>query len=75
VQGDDQECAMARVVVKCRYTGNYILTGVQSDATPILVGGRVRCPYCSVDHVWIAAETDNSRTDPKSTKPIVRLAS
>ena len=66
---------MARIVVKCRYSGNYILTGIRTENALVPVGGRVICPYCSVEHVWIAAETERNQTDHKPTKPIVRLAS
>lgn len=66
---------MARIVVKCRYSGNYVLTGIQTENAPMLVGGRVTCPYCSAEHVWIAAETESGQAKLKSTKPIVRLAS
>ena len=72
---DDRTRVMASIVVKCRYSGNYILTGIQTDNASIPVGGRVTCPYCSVEHVWIAAETHNSPTAQNPSKPIVRLAS
>lgn len=76
---DDRTRVMARIVVKCRYSGNYILTGIQTNNALIPVGGRVICPYCSVEHVWVAAETQNTAQNAsaahKSTKPIVRLAS
>ena len=63
---------MAAIVMKCRYSGNYILTGIRSESSLVLIGGRVNCPYCSAEHVWIAAETD--RPDCKPTKTVVRLA-
>jgi hypothetical protein len=71
----DRKCPMARIVLKCRYSGNYVLTGLRTENTPLMVGGRVTCPYCSAEHVWIANETENGQENRKPTKPVVRLAS
>ena len=66
---------MARIVLKGRYSGNYVLTGLRTENAPTMVGGRVTCPYCAAEHVWIAATDDNDRANHKPSKPIVRLAS
>jgi hypothetical protein len=66
---------MARIVLKCRYSGNYVLTGLRTETTAAMVGGRVSCPYCSAEHVWIASDGDAAQAQQKPKKPIVRLAS
>ena len=56
---------MAIIVLKCRYSGNYVLTGLRTENAPTMVGGRVTCPYCAAEHVWIAATDDNDRANHK----------
>jgi hypothetical protein len=62
---------MAKIVVRCQYTGHYVFTGV--EAKYATAGGRIFCPYCVAEHVWAASEAriDDSRRE----KPLVRQAS
>ena len=64
---------MARIIVRCQYTGHYVFTGVDTEKAPAIVGGRIYCPYCATDHVWscrdVRAEND------RRSKPLVRQAS
>ena len=67
---------MARIVVKCRYTGHYVLTGIDAERSPDIIGGSLACPYCAAQHVWLAVEARRP-DDPrrrKRPKPIVRQA-
>ena len=54
---------MARTVIRCRYTGNYIISSHDSHAPTEMFSGRVFCPYCSADHVWSSAETSANESD------------
>lgn len=65
---------MAKVVVRCQYTGHYVFTGVDADKLPAIAGGRIFCPYCAAEHVWTCGE---ARLDdkPQRQKPLVRQAS
>jgi hypothetical protein len=62
---------MAKVVVRCQYTGHYVFTGV--DAKHAAHGGRIFCPYCVAEHVWSAGEARID--DTRREKPLVRQAS
>jgi hypothetical protein len=46
---------MARIVVRCQYTGHYMLTGFDTRTSGPIAGGRIHCPYCDTDHVWSVA--------------------
>lgn len=66
---------MARVVIRCQYTGHYVFTGIEMRPGMSVEGGRVYCPYCAAEHVWNCTE---ARLDPVRTapnKPLVRQAS
>lgn len=63
---------MARIVVRCQYTGHYMLTGFDTKTSGVIAGGRIRCPYCDADHVWTCAEPHPDESD---RKPLVRHAS
>ena len=67
---------MARIVVRCQYTGNYVFTGFDTHAQPPVPGGRIFCPYCAAEHVWsaTAARLDDRNPDRRH-KPQVRQAS
>jgi hypothetical protein len=64
---------MARIVVQCQYTGHYMLTGFDTNSSPAIAGGRIRCPYCDVDHVWSSSEVRPPASE--RSKPSVRQAS
>lgn len=64
---------MAKIVVQCQYSGNYIFTGVDSNSASIVAGGHIRCPYCDADHVWTC--TDARPEDRGRQKALVRQAS
>jgi hypothetical protein len=66
---------MARIVIRCQYTGHYVFTGIETRPDAVIVGGSIYCPYCAADHVWTCNE---ARFDPMSqhhNKPLVRQAS
>lgn len=65
---------MARIVVQCQYTGHYMLTGFDTNSSPVIGGGRIRCPYCEVEHVWSATEPRPAKGQQRP-KPMVRQAS
>ena len=68
---------MARIVVRCQYTGHYMFTGLDSSHVRYAQGGRVFCPYCAADHVWSSneARVDEPRARNQSKKkPLVRQA-
>jgi hypothetical protein len=54
---------MARTVIRCRYTGNYIISSHETGAATDIFSGRIFCPYCDAEHVWTSGETSNSRSD------------
>ena len=45
---------MARIVIRCQYTGHYVFTGFDTQTAPAVAGGRIFCPYCVAEHVWSA---------------------
>ncbi len=62
---------MARIVIRCQYTGHYVFTGIDSARHPAVAGGRIFCPYCAAYHVWSSTE---ARLDEPKKKPLVRQA-
>jgi hypothetical protein len=67
---------MARIVIRCQYTGHYVFTGFDSQSEPTVVGGRIFCPYCVAEHVWSATEVRlDERGRERPQKPLVRQAS
>jgi hypothetical protein len=54
---------MARTVIRCRYTGNYIISSHEAGAATDMFSGRIFCPYCNAEHVWSSAETSNGGSD------------
>ena len=71
---------MARTVIRCRYTGHYIISSHEAGASTDMFSGRIFCPYCSAEHVWTSAETTNGGSDGEQQsaarrKPLVRQAS
>jgi hypothetical protein len=71
---------MARTVIRCRYTGNYIITNHSAGASTEMFSGRIFCPYCNAEHVWSSAETTGSESGDEShpsarRKALVRQAS
>ena len=65
---------MARIVIRCQYTGHYVFTGIDTMTSPLIKGGRTFCPYCVADHVWSSTEAHIDSPDDRS-KPLVRQAS
>ena len=47
---------MARIVIRCQYTGHYVFTGFDTQTSPAVAGGRIFCPYCVAEHVWSSTE-------------------
>jgi hypothetical protein len=69
---------MARIVIRCQYTGHYVFTGFDTRTSPAIVGGRIFCPYCVAEHVWSSNEArvdDRRDTNERRHKPLVRQAS
>ena len=66
-----EEAAMARIVIRCQYTGHYVFTGIDTKKTPNVAGGKIFCPYCTADHVWSCPDVRHE--EPKK-KPLVRQA-
>ena len=64
---------MARIVVRCQYTGHYVFTGIDTKTPPAISGGQIFCPYCAAEHLWSAAEARLDERAPQ--KPLVRQAS
>ena len=63
---------MARIVIRCQYTGHYIFTGFDTKTAPES-GGRIFCPYCAAEHVWVGSEARLDET--QRPKPRVSQAS
>jgi hypothetical protein len=64
---------MARIVIRCQYTGHYVFTGIDTKRHPPVTGGRIFCPYCVADHVWTATEARHD--EQPQNRPLVRQAS
>jgi hypothetical protein len=76
----NEESDMARIVIRCRYTGHYIISSHDAGASPGLPSGRIFCPYCIAEHVWSSTEASAGEGDPlrhpaARRKPLVRQAS
>jgi hypothetical protein len=74
--GEDEEVSMARIIVRCKYTGHYVFTAINTEEAPAIAGGCISCPYCGTKHVWtvdVARFGDSSHEKP--AKLIVRQAS
>ncbi len=52
---------MARTVIRCRYTGNYIISSHEAGAATDMFSGRIFCPYCNAEHVWSSAGDEQRR--------------
>ena len=65
---------MARIVIRCQYTGHYVFTGIDTTTSPSITGGRTFCPYCVAEHEWSGGEARLDSHDDHS-KPLVRQAS
>jgi hypothetical protein len=66
---------MARIVIRCQYTGHYVFTGIETRPDSVIVGGRIYCPYCAADHVWTCNEARFDEISVPQNKPLVRQAS
>ncbi len=66
---------MARIVIRCQYTGHYVFTGVDTQFSPTITGGRIYCPYCAAEHVWYSSEARSDERGAERSKPVVRQAS
>jgi hypothetical protein len=71
---------MARTVIRCRYTGYYIIMSHDAGASTDMFNGRIFCPYCTAEHVWSSAEASAGESDAQRhslsrRKPLVRQAS
>ena len=66
---------MARIVIKCKYTGHYVITPIDTDSSPTIVAGCVPCPYCRIEHVRTVENARINEWQKKAPKLIVRQAS
>ena len=66
---------MARIVIKCKYSGHYVLTPIDTERWPAVAGGCMACPYCGTEHVWTAEDARTDDIRKKEAKLIVRQAS
>jgi hypothetical protein len=69
---------MARIVIRCEHSGNYVLSGFETETLQSAVSRKIYCPYCDAEHTvadqaWSAVETRNEK--PGRKKPLVRKAS
>ena len=69
-----QEAVMARIVIRCQYTGHYVFTGIETRTDSVIAGGRIFCPYCATDHVWTCNDARMEQRDNSVRKPLVRQA-
>jgi hypothetical protein len=66
---------MARIIVRCKYTGHYVFTAIDTETSPAIVGGCTACPYCGADHVWTVEEARLDDWHKKPARLLVRQAS
>jgi hypothetical protein len=71
---------MARIVIRCRYTGHYIISSHDAGASTDMFSGRIFCPYCATEHVWSTVEASATEGDAQGQpaarrRPLVRQAS
>jgi hypothetical protein len=66
---------MARIVIRCQYTGHYVFTGIDTSTLPTIRSGRTFCPYCVTEHVWTSADAQVDEHATNHSKPLVRQAS
>jgi hypothetical protein len=66
-----EEAVMAKIIIRCQYTGHYVFTGIDTKRTQPVSGGRIFCPYCAADHVWSCSD---ARAIDAAKKPVVRQA-
>ena len=67
---------MARIVIRCQHTGHYVFTGIDTQMSPEITGGRIFCPYCVAEHQWSSSEARlDERHNERRQKPQVRQAS
>ena len=64
---------MARIVIRCQYTGHYVFTGIDTKGEGVIAGGRIFCPYCAADHTWSCTEA-RAEQPAKRRRPLVRQA-
>lgn len=65
---------MARIIIRCKYTGHYVFTAINTEKAPAITGGCVVCPYCGTEHIWTSdSPPEESRAAP--LKAVVRQAS
>ena len=69
---------MARIVIRCEYSGNYVLSDFDTQTMHSALGRKIFCPYCVAEHTladqtFSAIEVRNEK--PGRPKPLVRRAS
>jgi hypothetical protein len=71
---DFEELLMARIIVRCKNTGHYLFTAVDTDSAPTIAGGCVLCPFCRTEHVWTIEPAGGNDKQKNAPKLIVRQA-
>ena len=70
---------MARIVIRCEYSGNYVLSGFDTQTLQSAVSRKIFCPYCDAEHTWadqaFSAIEVRGNEKPGRPKPQVRRAS
>jgi len=68
-----KEACMARVLIRCRFTGHYLFANQDAAAPGEVTGGRIFCPYCATEHAW---DCSDARLDAGQRRdPATRQAS
>ena len=53
---------MARVMIKCPQTGDWVFTGIETDTETFErlpdASAQLQCPQCGLDHVWRKADAE-----------------
>ncbi|MBX9843059.1 MAG: hypothetical protein K2Z80_14760 [Xanthobacteraceae bacterium] len=70
---------MARIVIRCEYSGNYVLSGFDTQTMQSALSRKIFCPYCVAEHTWadqaFSAIEVRGNEKPGRPKPQVRRAS
>jgi hypothetical protein len=70
---------MARIVIRCEYSGNYVLSDFDTHTMQSALSRKIFCPYCVAEHTWadqaFSAIEVRGNEKPGRPKPLVRRAS
>jgi len=63
-----------RIVIRCRYSGHYVMTDIEAGSQEAARGGSIFCPYCEAEHVWICGEPAAGDSKQQRRNPHIRQA-